>query len=307
MCDGTIDDVTPGEYGATRDLRDLHGSRDSGEPREWTSLPEGPHDVRLVVSDMDGTLLTERGVLPDGFWSVFERLRERGIAFVPASGRQYATLAELFAPAGDDLTVIADNGNLVMRGGTPVSVETVDASVVSRVLEAARAAADARDLGVVVSGVRSAYVERTDDRFLEQVTGYYAQLARVDDLAAVDDEVLKLAVYDFGGSQAALDSVFSEIARDLQVVVSGERWLDIMRPGVHKGGAIEALQRRLGVTPAQTAVFGDFLNDLEMMDAAEWSFAMENAHPDVRAAARYIAPSNARNGVLAVLERLLRR
>ena len=58
-----------------------------------------------------------------------------------------------------------------------------------------------------------------------------------------------------------------------------------------KKQGVEALQRVLGATPAQTAVFGDYLNDLLMLEAGDWSFAMGNAHPDLKAAARYIAPS----------------
>lgn len=62
-----------------------------------------------------------------------------------------------------------------------------------------------------------------------------------------------------------------------------------MNPGTDKRQGVVALQRHLGVTPAQTAVFGDYLNDLQMLDAGEWSFAMANAHPDLKRAARYIA------------------
>ena len=56
------------------------------------------------------------------------------------------------------------------------------------------------DLGIVLCGKRSAYVERTDDAFLDQATPYYAKLEVVDDLLAVDDDVLKVAVYDFGSA-----------------------------------------------------------------------------------------------------------
>ena len=66
-----------------------------------------------------------------------------------------------------------------------------------------------------------------------------------------------------------------------------------------------AAARHLGVTPAQTAVFGDYLNDLQMLDAGEWSFAMANAHPDLKRAARYIAPANTEHGVLQVVRRLV--
>ncbi len=52
-------------------------------------------------------------------------------------------------------------------------------------------------------------------------------------------------------------------------------------------------------------MFGDYLNDLQMLDAGEWSFAMANAHPDLKRAARYIAPANTEHGVLQVVRRLV--
>jgi hydroxymethylpyrimidine pyrophosphatase-like HAD family hydrolase len=88
-------------------------------------------------------------------------------------------------------------------------------------------------------------------------------------------------------------------------VVSGEHWVDVMNSTANKGAALRGLQRALGITPAQTMVFGDYLNDLEMLDAADWSFAMANAHPEVVRRARHLAPSNNDNGVLRTISRVL--
>ena len=93
--------------------------------------------------------------------------------------------------------------------------------------------------------------------------------------------------------------------RDSQVVVSSPHWMDIMSEGVNKGVALGQLQRELGVTPEQTVVFGDYLNDLEMLAAAPYSFAMANAHPDVIEVARFLAPANHEHGVVRVIEQLL--
>ena len=61
----------------------------------------------------------------------------------------------------------------------------------------------------------------------------------------------------------------------------------------------------LGVTLVKTAVFGDYLNDQLMLEAGDWTIAMGTAHPDLKAAARYIAPSNVEHGVLKVVDRLV--
>lgn len=89
------------------------------------------------------------------------------------------------------------------------------------------------------------------------------------------------------------------------MVVSGKLWVDIMNATTDKKQGVEALQRMLGVTAAQTAVFGDYLNDLQMLSAGQWSFAMSNAHPALKQAAHFVAPSNADHGVLQVVDKLI--
>ena len=88
-------------------------------------------------------------------------------------------------------------------------------------------------------------------------------------------------------------------------MVSGEHWVDVMNPTANKGTGIAHLQAALGITRSQTMVFGDFLNDLEMMDTAKYSFAMDNAHPELRARARYVAPANSENGVVRTISAAL--
>jgi len=92
------------------------------------------------------------------------------------------------------------------------------------------------------------------------------------------------------------------VVRDVAaVVVPGVHWLDVMNLSTSKGAGLRHIQEALGITPGQTMVFGDFLNDLEMMDEAEYSFAMHNAHPALRERARYVAPPNSQNGVVRTI------
>jgi Cof subfamily protein (haloacid dehalogenase superfamily) len=271
-----------------------------------SELPSEPVDIRLVVTDMDGTLLDGSGCIPEGLWPLLEELRERGVLFSPASGRQYATLAQQFAEAGDGMVFVAENGTYVVRDGVELSSDPLDPAAAARVVAITRRlAADGVDVGAVLCGKKSAYVERTDEAFLSEVKRYYALLSTVDDLTTVDDEFLKVALYDFGPVVRATAPALEPLASTHQVVVSSDHWVDIMNPTANKGAAVRRLQRDLGITPAQTLAFGDYLNDLEMLDAAEWSFAMTNAHPDVLGRARYLAPPHTENGVVRVITRLL--
>lgn len=272
--------------------------------RPWDEIPAGAADLRLVVSDMDGTLLTPDGELPDGFWELMSALRERGIAFVPASGRQLATLRAMFDPAGIT-SYIAENGTLVVHDGEVVETTPVGENTTREVIELVRALnADGAGLGLVRCGIEGACVESDEAHFLAEARTYYHRLDVVPDLAAVEGPTLKLAVYERTDAEAAAPA-FDRFTETEQVVISGKHWIDVMNPAVGKGRGVRALQAALDVTPAQTAVFGDYLNDAGLYATADWSFAMRDAHPGIAELARYIAPGHDERGVLQVLERLL--
>ncbi|MGW0770078.1 Cof-type HAD-IIB family hydrolase [Streptomyces sp. NPDC002676] len=274
--------------------------------QEAPGLPAGAADIRLVVTDMDGTLLDDAKRIPDGLWPMLAELRRRGVVFSPASGRQYATLAREFADVAEGMVFIAENGTYVVRDGVELSSDPLDRAVAAGVARAVRRlVADGVDVGAVVCGKRSAYVERTDEAFLAQVRHYYVEHRIVEDVTAVDDDVIKVALFDFGSAEHTTAPALRDFAATHRVVVSGEHWVDVMNRTADKGAALRGLQRELGITPAQTMVFGDYLNDLEMLDAAEWSFAMANAHPEVVRRARHLAPSNNDNGVLRTIARVL--
>ncbi|AGS73009.1 Cof-type HAD-IIB family hydrolase [Streptomyces collinus] len=268
--------------------------------------PAVPADIRLVVTDMDGTLLDDAKRMPDGLWPVLAELRRRGVLFSPASGRQYATLARQFAEVAEGMVFIAENGTYVVRDGVELGSDPLERSVAASVARTVRRlAADGVDVGAVVCGKRSAYVERADEAFLAEVRKYYVEHRVVEDVTAVEDEVIKVALFDFGPVERTTAPALEAFAATHQVVVSGEHWVDVMNGTASKGAALRGLQRELGITPAQTMVFGDYLNDLEMLDAADWSFAMSNAHPEVVRRARHLAPSNNDNGVLRTISRVV--
>ena len=268
-----------------------------------------PAQLRLVVSDTDGTRLDPvTGEVPEEFWPVLAQLQERGIDFVPASGRQYATLARAFADHLAGLHIIADNGAYVVHDQAESSSNGLDWEVSRRIVTTGREliAAGAR-AATVISGKRSAYVEADDPAVLAEAGKYYAALERVEDLLQVDDDVLKIAIFDADDAQANLEPALAGLRPQYQVVVSGQNWVDVMGDGVTKGDALGRLQKQLGVTAQQPAVFGDYLNDIEMLDRAEHSFAVANAHPEVFAHAKYVIPTAAERGVVAALQRLLAR
>ena len=172
---------------------------ESSEPVALPDFDPQP-DIRLIAADMDGTLLDDAKELHDHFWPLVDELFRRGIRFCPASGRQYHTLHRLFGDVADELVYIAENGAYVVKGRDEVSSDTLDDDVVRRVVLAVRELG--ADVGAVVCGKRSAYIERVDPPFKEQVDHYYVSQTVVDDLLErPEDGILKIAIYDFGSAE----------------------------------------------------------------------------------------------------------
>lgn len=280
----------------------------------WTPSTPLPGDIAMVVADMDGTLLDGDSRIPEGFWPLLARLQRAGIEFVPASGRQIFTLRDMFGDAMPTGSFIAENGNLVVARGRTTGVTALPAHAVAQMIDLLVGAdlPQGHDVGMVVCGEHSAYANRKDTPFVDECRKYYHRLTFLDDLHEAvmgphADRILKVAVFDFGDVRVPADTLFAPLRDRYQVVVSGAHWVDIMDAHTDKRRGVVALQEQLGITPAQTMVFGDYLNDLQMLGAGEWSFAMANAYPDLLREARYIAPANTEYGVLRVIDAMLRQ
>ncbi|BAU95299.1 hypothetical protein N24_1037 [Corynebacterium suranareeae] len=261
-------------------------------------------DFRLVATDMDGTLLNTHHEVPEKFWDILKQMREKGIAFAPASGRQLATLQKQFQHVGEPISYIAENGTVVAHNGEIISLTTLDNDTVHSIIDAVRASEI--DMGVVVCRPERAYVERNDDAFRAEGLKYYVSIEEVKDLhEAVNNEVIKVAIFTFQDAEKDCAPIIRAAAPNANVVVSGQHWVDVMDPSANKGQALAKLRDALGLEESQTLVFGDYLNDTELIKAAGKSYAMSNAHPDILELADEIAPSNVDEGVVVVLDKLL--
>jgi len=259
-------------------------------------------DIRLIAVDLDGTLLNDRKEFPPDFMPMVEALYLCGIRFVLASGRQYFNLAAMFEPVADKLFYFAENGGLIFDGAENISCSPLPDDVLPLLCQAGA------EIGapLVLSGVQSAYIGADCGPAARENTAmYYRKRTFADDpLAAVraaGDSVVKVAVFDPADAAAKCEPRFAQFRPGLKVTLAGQNWVDVMRADVNKGLALEFLQKRLGIAPDRCMAFGDYPNDLEMIRQAGFSYAMANSHPDLLAAARFLAPSNEDDGVMRVL------
>lgn len=259
--------------------------------------------VKMVVTDMDGTLLNSKSEVSERFFDLFEELRKHEVQFVAASGRQYSSIFDKLKRIQDRISIVAENGGFVKQGELELDSVILERDLIMEMLPGLR---QIEGLYTVFCGKESAYIETQDKRFTDILGEYYTHFDIVNDLAMVDyDEFFKVAVYHFEGSETHVYPHVRHLESHLQVKVSGKNWIDISDPRAHKGNAVKMLQQKHGVGKEETMVFGDFNNDVEMLQEAFFSYAMENAHPNVKKVARFGTKSNDQQGVEFILEQLL--
>lgn len=260
--------------------------------------------VKLVVSDMDGTLLNSNHEVSKKFLNQFEEFKKKNIHFVAASGRQYQSILSKLSTIYADISVIAENGAVMQFKGETKVLLQLSPIEVSRCISALRTVENSF---IVLCARNSAYVETKNTKFLEKLYQYYAEVKIVEDLTQVKkDEFVKIAVFHFESSEAYVYPNLHSILDEFQVIISGQNWLDISHQKANKSFALKQIQNELGISTEETMVFGDYNNDIEMLKLAKFSYAMQNAHPRVREVANYTTLDNDNQGVETVLEKLIR-
>ncbi|MGL4797505.1 MAG: HAD family hydrolase [Paraclostridium sp.] len=260
--------------------------------------------IKFIATDMDGTLLNSSNEIHDEFYEVFEKLENENIIFAAASGRQYFNLEKRFESIKDRMMFIAENGTFVVYKGEELFLNALDREIANELIEIGKTI---NNSNVILCGKCSVYVESSEAEFIKEVEKYYERYEVVNDLSKVEDDILKVTICDFDGSEVNSSKYYEDYKESLQVTVSGQIWLDITAKGVNKGVAIKALQEKLEFSYEETVVFGDYLNDLEMMESAYHSYAMDNAHEELKKVARFRAKSNDENGVLHAIKELINK
>lgn len=251
---------------------------------------------------MDGTLLNDEHEIHEDFWELEEALHKKNILFSIASGRQYYNLESKFERIKDRALFFAENGTHVVHRGKELYVNPLEEEAAKNFILKGRKVADVH---LVLCGKTSAYVESRDEKFNSEIRKYYKRVKYVEDLTTVEDTFLKVTICDFNGVEENSYHSFKEYQKDYKVAIAASIFLDITALNANKGNAIKGVQKELNISPEETLVFGDYLNDLEMMQNASHSYAMKNAHPEIISASKYVTRyDNNENGVLETIKEL---
>lgn len=243
--------------------------------------------IKLVASDLDGTLLLNRAQkIPEEIFPLIRQLREMGILFVAASGRQYSNMKRLFAPVLSDMAFICENGAMAVKDEEVLYQESFSEELAGDILHAVYEKEGAE---FSCSTKDFYYIRPKTRHFQELMTKVIKTDCKViRDFSEITVPCMKLAVYEQAGMGEEAVRYWQERFSDrCTVVTSGNDWVDFVPFEVNKAKGIRKYQELLHVRPKECLVFGDEFNDVEMLKAVPWSFAMAHSRAGVKAAANY--------------------
>lgn len=240
------------------------------------------NEIDVIVSDFDGTLLDDEKRLPADFPALLDALAHRGIRFIAASGRQYYNIRAQLPGMEDRVDYIAENGAMTVVGNEICSVDELSAEDIIAIVQTVR-----RTEGCypILCGAECAYFENDLEELREHCDLYYARLSLVDDVLSCipHGRICKIAVFHSHDAEHVSYPALLPFADHMQVALSGDCWVDVMNAAVTKGAALRRLLALMQVPPARCMAFGDYLNDIELLDACGHPYSMQNAHPTLRA------------------------
>ena len=272
-------------------------------------------DIKVIATDMDGTLLDPKGQLDlPRLEKILDKLDQCDIRFVIATGNEVHRMRQLLGHLAERVVLVVANGARIFENNELIQAQTWDDAMVDRALEHFKGR-ECQDQFVVtcMNGgfVKEGTVFTELDKFMtpEMIEKLYRRMNFVDEFdSSLFGGVLKMSmVVGEERSDAVLQEINDLFDGHVRAVSSGYGCIDILQDGIHKAWGLEELLKRWNLKPEQIMAFGDSENDIEMLELAGISYAMENAEESVKEVATKVAPANSQAGVYQVLENWLEK
>jgi Cof subfamily protein (haloacid dehalogenase superfamily) len=264
------------------------------------------HPIKMVIADVDGTLVTQEKMLTQRAAEAVGRLHEAGIQFSVTSGRPPRGMAMLLDPLRLTQPLAAFNGGVLIKPDlkTVVDQKFLPAGVPEKVIEAIEN--HGLDVWVYtdrewfVRDLNAAHVAREQwtVKFPPTVVKTFAGLlGRVAKIVGVGDDLDRVAKCEKDVQQAG--------GTHISAARSQPYYLDVTHPQANKGEVVLSISRLLNIPATEIATLGDMPNDVLMFKKSGVSIAMGNASPEVQASATYVTTSNEQEGFANAIEKFV--
>ena len=272
-------------------------------------------EIKVIATDMDGTLLDPKGQLDlPRLEKILDKLDKCDIRFVIATGNEVHRMRQLLGHLAERVVLVVANGARIFENNELLQAQTWDDDMVDKALAHFKGRECQNQF--VVTAMNGGFVKEGTvftelDKFMtpEMIEKLYQRMNFVDEFdSSLFGGVLKMSmVVGEERSESVLQEINDLFDGRVRAVSSGYGCIDILQDGIHKAWGLEELLKRWNLKPEQIMAFGDSENDIEMLELAGISYAMENAEETVKRVATKVAPANSQAGVYKVLENWLER
>lgn len=259
--------------------------------------------VKLIASDMDGTLLDENGQVPPETFDLILALRERGVRFVASSGRRYDRLCDFFSPVKDRMDFVASNGAQVFADGVQIDREVYSHLAIRRL---AKTVAMFPNMHLALFDRTKSYLLDDEDKFVREVDKDLPNVERIYELPSPQVSIIKASIFCDDGN--VMDNAYvlqRELGGLFTFAPSGSSYIDAMQPGISKASGIAQVMEYHGIDASEVMAFGDAMNDYEIIRFVGTGCAMANGRPALRAVADRVIGSNVEHAVQSEIRRVL--
>lgn len=259
--------------------------------------------VKLIASDMDGTLLDENGQVPPETFDLILALRERGVRFVASSGRRYDRLCDFFSPVKDRMDFVASNGAQVFADGVQIDREVYSHLAIRRL---AKTVAMFPNMHLALFDRTKSYLLDDEDKFVREVDKDLPNVERIYELPSPQVSIIKASIFCDDGN--VMDNAYvlqRELGGLFTFAPSGSSYIDAMQPGISKASGIAQVMEYHGIDASEVMAFGDAMNDYEIIRFVGMGCAMANGRPALRAVADRVIGSNVEHAVQSEMRRVL--
>jgi Cof subfamily protein (haloacid dehalogenase superfamily) len=261
--------------------------------------------IRLVLADVDGTLVTHDKVLTERAVAAVAKLRDAGILFAITSGRPPRGMSMLIEPLELTTPIAAFNGGLFARPDLSVIEQRV---VPDNLTPAVIELLDAHGMSV--------WVYQGADWFVRDIEGPHvareAWTVRfdptpIDSFASISDGVAKVVGVsdDHDAVHKAVTLLHERFGEKVSAARSQPYYADVTNPHANKGAVVNYLSATYDIAPEEIATIGDMPNDVLMFTQSGLSIAMGNASDEVKRAARCVTTTNDDEGFANAVERFI--
>jgi len=254
--------------------------------------------IKLIACDLDGTLLLNNAVtVSDKAFKLIAELKKENIIFVAASGRQYENLCTLFAPVKDDIAYICENGCLAVYQNKILHQQTLDKELAQKIT---RDILNTDNYEVQISTSKFQYlIPKTDAFYNKMKKEAGIKIKKIADFTQIKEPILKIAMYCADGitDLAFWHKNFSHLC---SIHHGRYDWADFTPLGTDKGNTLKILLQHLNISPENCAVFGDYDNDIKMLQLAQYPIVVNSAPEYMKKYGKYLTDT-VENGIEEIL------